>query len=151
MEIQESLERLLASPVGITDLFYIEFLDRYPEIRDIFHGIDLKRQALQLAMTLTIVERHYRRAYPTTERYLRQLGEQHQQRRKVPPDAYPRFRDCLLETLAKFHGADWDESLARQWGEALDLAARTMLAGYSGPGTSTTAPARPPGSTGSPS
>ena len=38
--------------------------------------------------------------------------------------------NCLLETLAEFHGGGWDEALSDQWREAIDKATKTMLKGY---------------------
>jgi hemoglobin-like flavoprotein len=61
--------------------------------------------------------------------YLKYLGTKHHSR-GVEPDLYPKFRDALLATLEEFHGRDWDLLLARQWGEAIDRAAATMLEGY---------------------
>ena len=41
--------------------------------------------------------------------------------------------DCLsamMTTLARYHGEDWSESLARQWKEAIELAIEEMMEGY---------------------
>jgi hypothetical protein len=36
----------------------------------------------------------------------------------------------MLDTLAEFHGSDWDEKLANQWRTAIDLATAKMFEGY---------------------
>ena len=130
MQIHESLEKVLAAQEAVVDLFYLEFLDRHPEIRNYFLGIDMKRQAVQLTMTLMLVVHHFNHRYGTTTAYLHQLGKTHQQRRNVPAHLFPVFRECLLETLERFHGPEWNEGLAGEWGQAVDLAAGTMLEGY---------------------
>jgi hemoglobin-like flavoprotein len=133
MEIQESVQRILERQTVLADLFYTIYLDRHPEIRTFFAGIDLKRQAVLLSMALVLVAHHYQHGYPATESYLRILGHKHQTRRGIPAWAYDSFRACLLETLAQFLGPDWDEGLARQWGQALERAGSMMLSGYDQP------------------
>jgi hemoglobin-like flavoprotein len=83
-----------------------------------------------LTMALMLIEHHYIHHYPATARYLELLGHQHRTRKKVPVEAYPKFRECLLAMLARFHESDWNDQLARQWGEAIDLAVKTMIIGY---------------------
>jgi hemoglobin-like flavoprotein len=130
MDIHESVHKVLADQQAVADLFYTRFLDNHPEIRRFFDGVDMKRQAVLLGMTLLLIEHHYVHRYPMSESYLQILGHRHQTRRGIPAWTYGPFRDCLLESLAQFHGAEWDEKLARQWTEAIDLASRAMLAGY---------------------
>lgn len=134
MDIQESLEKILAQQETVAELFYRRFLGDYPEIRPYFQGVDLKRQSILLTMALMLVQRHYQRQYPTTGKYLKILGAQHQARRRIPREAYPKFRDCLLTTLGECLGEDWTEALALQWRHAVDLAAEGMLEGYEKPG-----------------
>lgn len=130
MNIHESVHKILGHQDAVAELFYTRFLDDHPEIRRYFDGVDMKRQAVLLGMTLLLIEHHYVHRYPTSEAYLRLLGHRHQSRRGIPAWTYGPFRDCLLETLAQFHGAEWDANLAHQWAEAIDLASRTMLSGY---------------------
>lgn len=130
MDIQDSVHKVLAQQEVVADLFYVIFLDRHPDILPYFEDVDLKRQAVMLSMSLLLIAHHYQYGFPTTESYLQILGHRHQVRRGIPAGAYGPFRDCLLETLERFHGNDWDEALARQWSEAIDLASRAMLSGY---------------------
>ena len=132
MDITASVERVLNRKEVIADLFYQVFLDRHPEVRKFFVQVDLKQQAVMLTMALMIVEHHYTRPYPATEHYLRVLGHRHHEY-GIPPDLYPGFRDCLLETLEQFHGILWEDSLAAQWRDALDRTTTTMLEGYQKP------------------
>jgi hemoglobin-like flavoprotein len=129
MHIQESVHRILGRQEALADLFYLVFLDDYPEVRQYFEGVDLQYQAVLLTMALLVIERHYTAAYPATKAYLKYLGTKHQTR-GVPEELFPHFRDALLVTLEQFHGSDWDAGLARQWKEAIDGATETMLEGY---------------------
>src|SRR5262245_28244118 len=69
MNIQESLHAILQRQDSITDLFYRVFLERYPEVRDHFQGVNLRHQAVLLNMALMVMERHYKGSYPATEMY----------------------------------------------------------------------------------
>jgi hemoglobin-like flavoprotein len=129
MDIQQSVHLILGHQEKIADLFYLVFLNKYPEVQQYFENVDMERQSLLLTIQLMVIERHYLHEYPTTTSYLKALGKQHQ-RRGIPADAFPKFRDALLASLQRFHGADWDDGLARQWAEAIDRAARAMLQGY---------------------
>ena len=130
MDIHESVHTILAHQQAVAELFYARFLDNHTEIRRFFDGVDMKRQATLLGMTLLLIEHHYVYRYPVSEEYLRILGHRHQTRRGIPAWSYEPFRACLLETLAQFHGADWTDTLAREWTEAIDLAIHTMLSSY---------------------
>ncbi len=110
-------------------MFYVVFLDQYPELRDYFVHVNMQRQAVLLTMALQVVVQYYLHSFPTMETYLSILGQEHR-RRGIGPEHYPKFRDALLATLGRFHGGHWDEHLAKQWREALDLASEKMLAGY---------------------
>jgi hemoglobin-like flavoprotein len=129
MDIQESVHRILARRECLADLFYLVFLDRYPEVRHHFEGVNLKYQAVLLTTALLVIQCHAMGSYPATTAYLRYLGSKHRAR-NIPPELYPPFRDALRTTLARFHSKDWDAGLAGQWRAALDKAVATMLEGY---------------------
>jgi hemoglobin-like flavoprotein len=129
MDIRDSVHRILGNQESLADLFYLVFLDHYPEVRRHFEGVDLKHQAVLLTMALLVIERHHTASYPATETYLKYLGTKHRMR-GVPAELFPPFRDALLTTLEQFHGSNWDAGLAGQWKEAIDGATETMLEGY---------------------
>ncbi len=129
MDIRESIHAILQQEETLADLFYLVFLERYPEVRRHFEGVDLKRQAVLLTTALMVVEGYYAHAHPSVGTYLKYLGSRHHGR-GVAPELYPKFRDALLETLERFHGKAWEPGLAAQWREAIDRAADTMLQGY---------------------
>jgi hemoglobin-like flavoprotein len=129
VDLRESLDRVLKQQAMVAEQFYSLFLDRYPEERRHFEGINLRRQALMLSVALVTVERHSTGSYPAVEMYMRYLGTRHLDRH-IEPESYAKFRDALLATLERFHDKEWDADLASQWGQALDGAVDTMLEGY---------------------
>jgi hemoglobin-like flavoprotein len=131
MDIQESLRRILEKDELVADLFYIVFLDRHAEVRRHFINVDMRRQALLLTMALQVVVQYYLHGFPTMAGYLKILGEEHS-RRGIEPELYPKFCDALLGTLSRFHSRDWNDKLAQQWQQALDLAVAKMVEAYQG-------------------
>jgi hemoglobin-like flavoprotein len=129
MDIHESLEHVLRRQEIVADLFYAVFLDRYPQVRRFFEGVDLSRQAVLLSIALKVIEQHYMGGYLAAENYLRYLGTRHDDL-GIPENTFPLFREAMLATLGQFHGNLWDEGLAEQWRRAIDKAIRTMLEGY---------------------
>lgn len=134
MDIGDSIRSILQRQNVVTDLFYTIFLDRYPDVRTYFEGVDLRQQSVLLNMALVMTEQYYQHRYPATEQYLKLLGYRHAQR-AIPQDLFPRWRDCLLETLKRFHGAEWSGALEQQWKAAVDVAVSVMHAGYESPQT----------------
>lgn len=129
MDIRDSVHEILMRSDALADLFYLVFLDKYPEVQQHFRGVDMKRQNLLLTMALIVVERHAQHRYPSTAAYLHLLGQQHRWR-GVPRDLYPKWRDAMLGTLERFHGPRWDTELAAQWRAALDSSIEAMLLAY---------------------
>jgi hemoglobin-like flavoprotein len=132
MDIRESLHQVLAHQQNVVALFYTTFLERHPEARAFFRGLDLQHQADLLRLALILVERFATYPYPAIETYFRDLGGKHH-RRGIPEGLFPEFQDALLTALAQFHGPDWDPALASQWRQALDRAVEVMREGYREP------------------
>jgi len=129
MNLQESLHAILAQSETLADLFYLVFLERYPEVRQHFEGVNLRQQGVLLTMALMVMERHYSDANPATQMYLRYLGSKHHAS-GIPRHLYPHFREALLAALERFHSKDWGAELAAQWRRAIDRATTAMLDGY---------------------
>jgi hemoglobin-like flavoprotein len=132
VNIQESLHAILEQEGTLADLFYIFFLDRYPEVRDHFRGVNIRHQAMLLTMALLVIERNHSKSYPATQLYLRHLGRKHQ-KLGITTDLYPKFQEALVATLARFHSRDWNEQLEGQWREAVGQAIDIMIEGYEEP------------------
>jgi hemoglobin-like flavoprotein len=129
MTIDESLERILKRREVAADLFYVIFLEAFPEVQKYFAGVNLRRQAVLLTMALMVVKNHFTGDYPATGLYLQYLGTKHHDR-GIPQDAYPKFRVALLQTLERLLGSDWDPELAAQWQQAIEKATEEMFKGY---------------------
>jgi hemoglobin-like flavoprotein len=129
MDIQESVHEILQRKESFADVFYLVFLEDYPDVRQHFTHVNFKHQSALLTMALLVIERHYEHAYPATEMYLNYLGCKHDER-GIPPQQYPMFRAALLNTLERFHGKSWNDHLATQWRQAIDRAIEAMIKGY---------------------
>ena len=129
MNIQESMQGILRSEAIFGEQFYPTFFSRCPEAREYFEGTDMKRQALVITMTMTLIEQHYSNGYAAVKTYLQYLGTRHHTR-AIGSELYTPMRDAMLEALEQFHQNDWDDNLARQWREAIDGASEEMLKGY---------------------
>jgi len=129
MDIHESVDRILGSEEVLGDMFYDTFLNRFPHVQQYFEGVNLRRQAVMLMMALLVVEQFETEKYPTTTKYLQELGAKHDEL-GIPKETYPYFREALLDTLARHLGSNWDDSLAQQWTSAIDNATEQMLKGY---------------------
>ena len=129
MNINESIHDILNRDEIVADLFYDVFLDRHPEVRRFFVGVDIRQQAIVLTMMLSIIEDFYHHSYPATARYLRLVGQRHKAR-AIPKEMYLIFCQCLLETLERFHGQNWSAQLSDEWERAFDKASQVLLEGY---------------------
>ena len=129
MNIQQSLASILDRKEPLADLFYRLFFDEYPEVRQFFERVNMKRQAVLLTVALQLCVQYYAKSYPAIAAYLKILGEKHQEW-GIPREDYPKFRAAMLGTLSRFHGNDWNAELAQQWNDAIELASNKMLEGY---------------------
>jgi len=130
MDIHESIDRILdCEDMIFGDAFYEVFLARYPQVQKYFEGVNMQRQSVLLTMAMLVIEQYEGSAYPAASRYLKELGAKHHEW-KIPRDTYPYFRDALLDALRRFHGEDWDDDLADEWGAAIDLTTIQMMKGY---------------------
>jgi hemoglobin-like flavoprotein len=129
MEIQESLKQILASDRVFGEMFYEMFFERCPEAKPYFDVTDMDRQALVLTMALTLIEQNYNHGYAAVAGYLQHVGNRHADR-AVPKSLYNPWREAMLSALERFHGDDWSDHLAKQWGDAIDAVTETMFRGY---------------------
>lgn len=131
MQLEESLQRVLADKDLVIHQFYDRFLAQQPEARRLFEGVDMARQALMLTMALIVVEAHSRNSYPAVEHYLHVLGDRHREA-GVSRELFEPFRECLIETIRSCQTEDWNEQLADAWRSALVRASETIFDGYEG-------------------
>ena len=128
--LQESLHQILQHGKGeLGKTFYVRLFEVCPEAQTFFQEVDLGVQANILVNALHVVVSHANHRFPATESYLKILGNRHHQR-GIPAYMYLKFFAVLLDVLQEFHADSWEPELAKEWGAAFDLAARTMLAGH---------------------
>ncbi len=132
MDINESLNRILHARDTVGELFYNHFFSTYPEVRDYFDGVDFQRQRVLLVTALMIIERNHVEPRPAVEQYLQYLGNKHRVI-DIPKEEYGKWTEAMVETLARFHGAEWSSSLEKQWREAIGKAIALMFEGYEEP------------------
>lgn len=132
LTMEQSVQRLLQQKQLVIRDFYEHFLRDVPQARPFFDGVDLDRQSSMLTMALMVVETHGRASFPAVEHYLRVLGDRHAHI-GVPPELYPAFAECLVQSIRNFHSDDWNEQLENQWKRALHRTIETMLKGYARP------------------
>jgi hemoglobin-like flavoprotein len=129
MNIAESLDQVLNSKQIIGETFYETFFANCPEVKPFFEGVNLQRQAVLVTMALIVIEQYYSNPYLATEKYVHYLGTKHHDR-KIPKELYGKWCESMLETLAKFHGDDWSEALAKEWEQAILRVRDAMFQGY---------------------
>lgn len=129
MNIQESLQQILASKKIFGQQFYEVFFAKCPEATRFFEDVNIDRQAVLLTMALVVIEKQYSQPFTAAEEYLKYLGTKHHDRR-IPKPLYADWTAAMLESLAQFHGDDWDESLKQQWQEAISKVIDFMFQGY---------------------
>jgi hemoglobin-like flavoprotein len=129
MDITTSMRALLEEDELILKRFYEKFLNQDPKVRDLFRDIDLDQQAVMLTTALQAVQLNYVANFPAMWKFLVVLGKKHAAI-GAPKELYPKFRDCFLETLADYHGPDWDDGLESQWRAASEKAFKAMFEGY---------------------
>jgi hemoglobin-like flavoprotein len=135
MDIQAIVAKILQRGEVLADLFYTNLLNRHPEVRPYFEGVNLQRQAVLLTVALKSVEQHHVHHYPAVRRFLKILGHRHHDRFRIPADVFSPFGDCLLESIKEFHGSEWDQDLGHEWRAAIDEAIAVMLEEYRNSGT----------------
>lgn len=129
MDITLSVRSLMENEQTVIRSFYDRFISRSPEIARLFEGVDLDQQAEMLTSALLSVQLNYAHRLKAVRRYLRVLGKRHFGK-NIPKEFYPDFRECILETLSEFHGKEWDDYLAREWHDALEIAFGVMFEAY---------------------
>ena len=130
--IEESLHLILrCEKQELGRGFYPRFFAECPQAAQFFEGVELRAQANILVNSLNMIVCHAVHGYPAAVEYLKLLGHRHQAL-GIPQDLYPDFCRVLLQTIADFHGDNWNEGLAKDWRHALELAAAAMNRGCSG-------------------
>ena len=99
---------------GFLDDFYRRFMAASDEVRALFAGMDMQRQARMLKSSLFLVM-SASAGEPTTLPRLTTLAERH---RHIPAPLYDIWLDVLLETAADYDER-FDERVAAAWRDVL--------------------------------
>jgi hemoglobin-like flavoprotein len=129
VDIHASLSKVLQARDEVGRMFYDHFLSQYPAVQQYFRGVDLKRQSVLLTTAVMIIERHSSHPAPALAQYLQYLGSRHHGL-QIPREIYAVWTKAMLETLQRFHGADWTPALDSQWRKAFEGAIELMFEGY---------------------
>ncbi|MCA9023856.1 MAG: hypothetical protein KDA86_01460 [Planctomycetaceae bacterium] len=129
MKIAESIHRILSREDLVTDLFYLTYFERYPDLKQQFDGVDMDQQAVLLRMALTVIHQYHEYGYPAAEQYLLVLGRKHSLR-NIPEELYADWRDCMLDTLERYFEHEWNTELEDEWTNAINKATDVMCRGY---------------------
>jgi hemoglobin-like flavoprotein len=129
MNIQESLQQILASKKIFGELFYDTFFTKCPEVKKFFKDVNIERQAVALTMALVIIEKQYSKPFVAGEEYLKYLGTKHHDW-KIPKTLYADWADAMIDTLREFHVNDWNDALEQQWRDAIGQVTKLMFEGY---------------------
>lgn len=129
MNIQDSLQQILASKQMFGERFYETFFKRNPEVKKFFADVNIERQSVLLTMALVVIEKQYSCPFAAAEEYLKYLGTKHHDW-KIPKSLYADWTAAMLDTLEKFHGSDWDEDLREEWRRAIAQVVDFMFQGY---------------------
>lgn len=123
--IQEHFDRIRPAPAALAMRFYQLLFAANPELRALFPA-DLNEQYGHFATTLQRVIDNLGRIIVDTE--LQELGARHLGY-GAQPQHYLAARDALVGALQQFAGADWNDSLARDWRLAINMVIIAMLRG----------------------
>jgi hemoglobin-like flavoprotein len=127
MEVMESFNRVRHK--GLAEKFYETLLGADPRIKVMFKNTNFERQReLFVHGVLMLIE--YANGKALGEMAIKRLGELHSRRKmNVPPDLYPIWVNCLVETLAKLD-PKFSPTLERQWREILQKGIDVMIRVY---------------------
>lgn len=126
-EVMQSYNRVRQK--GLAEKFYKTLLDADPRIKAKFKDTNFERQReLFIHGVLMLIEHAGGKALG--EMAIKRLGELHSRKKlKVPPDLYPIWVNCLVETLAKLD-PEFSPALDRQWRETLQKGIDIMTRMY---------------------
>lgn len=114
---------------GLAEKFYEALLQADPRIKMMFKNTNFERQReLFVHGVLMLIE--YANGKTLGEMAIKRLGELHSRRKmSVPPDLYPIWVNCLVETLAKLD-PEFSPVLDRQWRATLQKGIDVMTRMY---------------------
>jgi hemoglobin-like flavoprotein len=125
--IQSSYSIIQSQNDEFAESFYQILFDKYPNIRPLFSGVNMKKQKGKLieSLDLVLVNVHNPKAFTSI---LKDLGKRHVKYGAVLTD-YPLVGDALLQALEKHLGKDWNPDVKHAWILAYQTITDTMAEG----------------------
>lgn len=113
--VNDSLER--CGGTALTRRFYALFIASSAEVRELFKDVDMKKQQREVTASLYMMMMASQQGVGARE-FLQQVAQTHHQR-KIPPEMYALWLECLLRAVAETDplyndrvGAAWREMMA---------------------------------------
>jgi nitric oxide dioxygenase len=122
--IEETWQRVCATPEVVAALFYSRLFSTHPQLRPLFKG-DLSEQGRKLMAAIGVVVASLRRPQ-LLHAAAEQLGRRHEGY-GVRPEHYPAVGGALIWTLGKGLGAAFTPEIEKAWTQAFDVVASAML------------------------
>jgi methyl-accepting chemotaxis protein len=132
--LRDSFGQVAPKADQLATVFYDTLFRRYPQVKPLFAGVDLKDQKKKLIGALGLVVKNLERP-DVLARVLGELGERHVGYGALPAH-YPAVGECLLAALKQVAGPAWTPALTKAWSEAYETVADLMLAGTREPALS---------------
>lgn len=127
--IQESFRAIRPHAPEVIEHFYSELFERYPESKNFFSKINMKKQHKALINSLAhIVE--FLNETDHLQDYLKKMGARHV-KYDVLPEHYDWVGEALLATFEFYFEENWTEELKQSWVAAFGFVASEMIQGMS--------------------
>ncbi len=111
--------------MDLTALFYKTLFERYPSVKPLFEGVEIKDQQTKLVQALALVVANLSKPdvlIPT----LQALGVRHI-KYGAEPAHYPAVAEVMLFALAETAGKAWTKEAHQAWSDALNTIATVMI------------------------
>jgi hemoglobin-like flavoprotein len=127
--IQESFRAIRPHATEVIEHFYNELFESYPESKDLFNNINMKKQNKALTNRLAhIVE--FINETEHLKQYLQTMGARHENY-GVLPEHYSWVGEALLSTFEYYFGDNWTDELKESWTAAYSFISTEMIEGMS--------------------
>ena len=126
--IRNSFAALEPQAESLTETFYEQLFEKFPQVRPLFKNTDIKQQSKMLLAAIKLVVNNLDKP-ETLKNALASMGEKHQNYGALP-EHYPAVAETLLGVMAQYAGDLWTDDVAQAWTDALNDIAGMMLAAY---------------------
>ncbi|HEY9581057.1 MAG TPA: globin domain-containing protein [Rhizorhapis sp.] len=111
--LERSLEAVMEAGKDITPFFYDRFFALYPEQRANFYHFESTSGTMVNEMITSVLALASNEAWLTNS--VQNFVAAHRSYGDIPPDAYARLLDVLVDTLAQVAGSRWTDEFETAW------------------------------------